>query len=257
VLKLREYFQQVTVNKKRNHNQKRKPKKRDFTDEDMCIGLLALSILGISRISQITERLSNETQLAKLLSLPRFFSQATAHQYLNRFSQWHVSQLDSINHQLIKRHGNCTSQPIVVVDVDSQTHTLESRKREGAVVGYNRKKRGKPCYQWNVAFVCSEAVAQRLRAGNTHCRSALLELLEEVDQKLDHPFLKTWPSIFQPKGFTTSIIVGKPSNSFSKNQMDRFQQVKCLLRNFKPTRLIFSSQPSLKTACSGLKKTVA
>ena len=56
VLKLREYFQQVTVNKT---NQQRKPKKRDFTDEDMCIGLLALLILGSSRISQITERLSN------------------------------------------------------------------------------------------------------------------------------------------------------------------------------------------------------
>ena len=129
VLKLRDYFRQVTVNKKRNHNQKRKPKKRDFTDEDMCIGLIALSILGISRIGQITERLSNETQLAKLLGLPRFFSQSTAHQYLNRFAKWHISQLDSINHQLLARYGNCTSQPIAVVDVDSQTHTLESRKR--------------------------------------------------------------------------------------------------------------------------------
>jgi len=76
-----------------------------------------------------------------------------------------------------------------VVDVDSQTHTLESRKREGAVVGYNRKKRGKPCYQWNVAFVCSEAVAQKLRAGNTHCRSVLIELLEEVAEKLDTPLM--------------------------------------------------------------------
>ncbi len=189
VLKLRDYFQHVTVNKKRDHNCTRKAKKRDFTDEDMCMGLVTLSILGISRIGQITERLSNETQLAKLLGLPRFFSQATAHQYLNRFSTWHVSQLDSINHQLLVRHGRCYDGPCVVVDVDSQTHTLESRKREGAVVGYNRKKRGKPCYQWNVAFVCAEAVAQRLRAGNTHCRSVLIELIEEVGQKLNHPLM--------------------------------------------------------------------
>ncbi len=125
VLKLRDYFQQVTVNKKRNHNQKRKPKKRDFTDEDMCLGLLALSILGISRIGQITERLSNETQLAKLLGLPRFFSQSAGHKYLNRFSKWHVKQLDSINHQLLGRHGMCMSQPIVIVDVDSQTVVYE------------------------------------------------------------------------------------------------------------------------------------
>jgi len=189
VLKLPDYFRQVTVNKKRNHNRTRKPKKRDFTDSDLCLGLVALSILGIGRIGQITERLSNEKELSKLLGLPHFFSQSTAHDYLNRFSRWHVSQLDRINEQLLCRHGSCYSQPIVIVDVDSQTHTLESRKREKAVVGYNRKKRGKPCYQWNVAFVCQEAVAQRLRAGNTHGRSVCIDLLEEVKRKLNNPLM--------------------------------------------------------------------
>ena len=184
VLKLPEYFRQVTVSQKRNLNQKRKPKERVFSDAEMCLGLLALPIIGISRIGQMTERLSNETQIAKLLSLPRFFAQSTGHEYLNRFTKWHVKQLDNINHQLLLRHGDCTSQPIIIVDIDAQTHTLESREREKAVVGFNRKKRGKPCYQWNVAFVCQEAVAQRLVSGNTHCRSVLLELLDDVHQKL-------------------------------------------------------------------------
>ena len=184
VLKLPEYLQQVTVNKKRNPNRNRKPKERVFSDADMCMGLLTLPILGISRIGQMTERLSNETEIAKILSLPRFFAQSTGHEYLNRFTKWHVKQLDNINHQLLLRHGSCTSQGIIIVDIDAQTHTLESRKREEAVVGFNRKKPGKPCYQWNVAFVCQEAVAQRLAAGNTHCRSVLLELLDDVCQKL-------------------------------------------------------------------------
>ncbi len=104
-------------------------------------------------------------------------------------SKWHVSPLDSINPQLLVRYGNGTSQPIGVVNVESQTHTLESRKRESGGVGYNRKKRGKPCYQWNVAFVCSEAVAQRRCAGNTHCRRVLIELLEEVTQKRETPLM--------------------------------------------------------------------
>lgn len=185
VLKLRDYFGQITVNKTRNSNRDRKPRTRDFSDEDMCIGLVVLPILGISRIGQITERLSNEKQLAKLLGLPRFFDQSTGHDYLNRFTKWHVGQLDKVNHQLLLRWGSCCTQPVIVVDVDSQTHTLESRQREQALVGYNRKKRGKPCYQWNVAFVCHESVAQRLRAGNTHCRGVLLELLDEVSQKLN------------------------------------------------------------------------
>ena len=96
---------------------------------------------------RLSKKQKNETELAKLLGLPRFFDQSTAHQYLNRFSKWHVQQLDRINHQLLLHHGYCATQPIVIVDVDAQTHTLESRKREKAVVGFNRKKRGKPCYQ--------------------------------------------------------------------------------------------------------------
>jgi len=85
VLRLRKHFEQtVTVNKKRNHNRKRKPKQREFSDADMCLGLMVLPILGIERIAQITERLSTETELAQLLGLPRFFNQSTGHEYLNR-----------------------------------------------------------------------------------------------------------------------------------------------------------------------------
>ena len=78
VLKLRELFEKtVTVNKKRHHNRQRKPKQREFSDADMCLGLMILPILGIERIAQITERLSTETELANLLGLGRFFDQST------------------------------------------------------------------------------------------------------------------------------------------------------------------------------------
>jgi hypothetical protein len=203
VIKLPEYFEQITVNKKRD-----KRKSNTFSDSQMCMGLASLPILGIPRISKINERLSNETQIAKLLGLPRFFDQSTAHKYLNRFGKWHVSQLDKINHQLlissvgrrndILKFGNSTTQPIVV-DIDSQTHTLESRKREKAVsflplvggttVGYNRKKPGKPYYQWNMAFVCHEAVSQKLMPGNSRGGESVLWLLDEVEAKLNNPLM--------------------------------------------------------------------
>ena len=184
VIKLPEYFAQVTVNKKRE-----KKKSSTFSDSQMCMGLISLPILGIPRISKINERLSNETELARLLGLPRFFEQSTAHKYLNRFGKWHVSQLDKINHQLLLKFGNSTKQPIVIVDIDSQTHTLESRHREKAVVGKNRKKRGKPCYQWNMAFVCQESVGQRLMPGNSDCRESVLWLLDDVKAKLGNPLM--------------------------------------------------------------------
>jgi len=184
VIKLPEYFEQITVNKKRDRK-----RSSTFLDSQMCMGLTSLPILGIPRISKINERLSNETELAKLLGLPRFFDQSTAHEYLNRFGKWHVSQLDKINHQLLTKFGNSTTQPIVIVDIDSQTHTLESRKRQKAVVGYNRKKPGKPCYQWNMAFVCQESVSQRLMPGNSHGQESVLWLLDDVKTKLNNPLM--------------------------------------------------------------------
>jgi hypothetical protein len=117
VIKLPEYFAQVTVNKKRDKKKPSLKRFATFSDSQMCMGLSSLPILGISRINKINERLSNETELAKLLGLPRFFDQSTAHKYLNCFGKWHVSQLDRINHQLLLKFGNSTTQPIVIVDI--------------------------------------------------------------------------------------------------------------------------------------------
>ena len=86
-------------------------------------------------------------------------------------------------------------QDVVLLDIDSQTHTLESRKREGAVVGYNRKKPGKPCLQWNVGFVRGEAISQRLMPVPTHGSSSLKWIVSSVAQKLSAP-----PSILRLDG---------------------------------------------------------
>lgn len=195
VIHLPEYFAQVSVNRKRNHSRRRRGKKPLYTDAQMCMGLVAISTLGIPRISQIDDLLSTETQVARLIGLPQFFEQSTAHRYLNRFSKWHVFQLDRVNTQVLKAHGESMRQDVVLLDIDSQTHTLESRKREEAVVGYNRKKPGKPCLQWNVGFVRGEAVSQRLMAGNTRGIQSLKWIISDVRQKLSYP-----PSILRLDG---------------------------------------------------------
>jgi hypothetical protein len=184
VIRLPEYFAQISVNRKRNHSRKRRGRKPQYTDTQMCMGLVAVFTLGIPRIHQIGDLLSTETKLAHLIGLPQFFDQSTAHRYLNRFGKWHVDQLDRVNTQILAQHGESMRQDIVLLDVDSQTHTLESRKREGAVVGGNRKKPGKPCLQWNVGFVRGEAVSQRLMAGNTHGIKSLEWMVSHVQKKL-------------------------------------------------------------------------
>lgn len=195
VIHLPEYFAQVSVNRRRNHNRRRKRAKTEYTDVQMCMGLVAIAVCGIPRLYQGEALLKTESQVAHLCGLQKFFDQSTAHRYLNRFGKWHVSQLDRINTQVLSAEGESMRQDVVILDIDSQTHPLESRKREGAVVGYNRKKPGKPCLQWNVGFVRGEAISQRLMAGNTHGSQSLKGIVSDVQQKLSSP-----PSILRLDG---------------------------------------------------------
>ena len=71
VIHLPEYFAQISVNRKRNHSRKRRGRKPQYTDMQMCMGLVAVFTLGIPRIYQIDDLLSTETKLAHLIGLPQ------------------------------------------------------------------------------------------------------------------------------------------------------------------------------------------
>lgn len=181
------YFKDLTVKKKRNRKNpvtRRKPK---FDTSQMCTGIVAAILLGVERFRRINDVLATEKKIAQLIGLPEFFDQSTVHRFLNEFSTWHVKQLEAVNNKLIHEFGEAARQDILVLDIDSSTHSLESRKREKAVVGFNKKNRGKPCYQWSVGFVRGEVVSQKLDAGNTHCISSFKEIAAQATTNLGRP----------------------------------------------------------------------
>lgn len=186
-LQLPDRFKGLTVKKKRNRKHPVKRRKPKFNVSQMCIGAVGVILLDVKRFRRINSILSTETKIAKLIGLPKFFDQCTAHRFLNEFQKWHVKQLEKVSDGLIDEFGESPRQDILVLDIDSTTHSLESRKREKAVVGFNKKNRGKPCYQWSVGFVRGEVVSQKLSPGNTHCKSSFKEIVELVSTKLGRP----------------------------------------------------------------------
>lgn len=167
ILHLPKRFKLVTVKDKRNRKNLIRRRHKPFPAYKMCLALVVIILLGIKRFEKIRPLLSTEERLANLIGLPRFFGVTTARNFINQFSLWHLRQLDSVNTQILKEFGESTVQDLPILDIDGSTHSLESRKREKAVIGYNRKNRGKPCYQWSVGFVREEAVSQKLHPGNT------------------------------------------------------------------------------------------
>lgn len=177
----------LTVKRKRNNKNPIKRRKPTFTDAQLGIGIICIILLGIKRLRKINRLLKTETQIARLIGLERFFDQVTAHRFLNEFQLWHLRQLERVSDELSRDYGEAFRQDIVVLDIDSTTHSVESRKREKAVVGYNKKNPGKPCYQWSVGFIRGEAVAQKLYEGNTTCKAHLKDTLSLVTKKIPQP----------------------------------------------------------------------
>lgn len=185
-IKLSERLKTLTVKRKRNNMKPVKRRTPQFTEAQLGAGLICIILLGIKRLRKINRLLKTEVQIANLIGLKRFFDQATAHRFLNEFQLWHIRQLERVADELARDFGETFRQDIVVLDIDSTTHSLESRKREKAVVGYNKKNPGKPCYQWSVGFIRGEAVAHKLYEGNTTCKQHLKDTLSLVVNKIPH-----------------------------------------------------------------------
>jgi len=187
VLELEKRCTIVTVKRKRNRDEERNIKRRKspFPAPKMCVGIVVTILLGIKRFERINNLLHDETKIANLIGLKRFFDRVTARNFINEFQLWHLKQLDRVNTDLLRDFGESFGQDFPVLDIDMTTHSLESKKREGAVPGYNKKNRGKPRYQWSVGFIREEIVSQVLSKGNTHCSAKFKELVEDVKKKVN------------------------------------------------------------------------
>lgn len=206
VLELEKRCKIVTVKRKRNRNTEKNIKRRasPFNTQKMCLGIVVIALLGIKRFERINNLLHDETKIANLVGLKRFFDRVTARNFINEFQVWHLRQLDKVNTDLLKDFGESLRQDFPILDIDMTTHSLESKKREGAVPGYNKKNRGKPCYQWSVGFIRDEIISQTLSKGNTHCSTKFKEIVEDVKNKLN----------------TKNIIVRADSGYLSGNMLN-------------------------------------
>jgi hypothetical protein len=172
VLGMRSRFSVVSITKGKNST---------FSVVDLCVGILAIIVLECERLSHVDDQFGRELVLAHQLGLKRFFSQSTAHRFINQFQGWHTNQLRRIHEGALRAHGSAVRSEEKVTDFDATTLSVEGRKREGAQPGFNRKAKGKDCYQASAAFCANELITQTLDKGHVHC-----------SQRLETLFLRTW-----------------------------------------------------------------
>jgi len=165
------------------------PNWSDYHPADLTLALLYLLIAGLPRISK-TEILHYNGLFLSLVGLKKFPDPTALRRYLRRLPPKAIRQMarlhDQIRSQLFDLPHPRTSLPF---HLDSVVLTLYG-KQQGARLGYNPKKKGRPSYH---PLLCFEAHGQEfwhgsLRPGdtasNTGARALVGRCLQKVPAKI-------------------------------------------------------------------------
>lgn len=105
----------------------------------------------------------------------------TVSRFLNHFSFKTTQMLRNINFKVFKGLFSKKKLKFITIDIDSSVINVEGHQ-EGAIKGYNPKKRGNRCYNIQFAF-CDELkayVTGSLRSGDAHSKNGACEMIKEL-----------------------------------------------------------------------------
>jgi len=141
--------------------------------------------LGFGRI-ETTHLLKRNGVFQYLTGLPAYPNSTTLRRFLLRMAPLALPKLRRLHDKLLLEMVVKPRPPNrVVFDLDSTVLTLYGRQ-EGAEIGYNPKKKGRPSYHPLLCFngITKDFWHGELRPGDIHTSSGIIELLEACFEKL-------------------------------------------------------------------------
>jgi len=105
----------------------------------------------------------------------------TVSRFLGNFSYKTTHMLREINFKVFRKLLRKSKLKAITIDIDSSVVNVEGHQ-EGAVKGFNPKKRGNRCYNLQFAF-CDELKAYItgfVRSGNTYTANGAAEMIKEI-----------------------------------------------------------------------------
>ena len=157
----------------------------DYRPTDLLLALLFAVIAGLRRLNK-TDVLQYNGAFLSLLGLAQFPDQSTLRRSLQRLSPTAIRQLVRLHDQLRRQlFGQPATPSSLIFDVDSVVLTLYG-EQQGARVGYNPRKKGRPSYH---PLLCFEAGRHEfwhgsLRPGDTATNTGVIPFLRRCLAKV-------------------------------------------------------------------------
>ncbi len=185
------------------------PRWVDYHPADLVLVFLYVLIAGLPRVNK-TELLRYNGLFRSLVGLDRFPDQTALRRFLHRLSTEAIRQIARLHDQMRAQLFDLPDQRTsLVFHLDSVVLTLYG-KQQGARVGYNPKKRGRPSYH---PLLCFEAHGQEfwhgsLRPGdaapNTGARDFVARCLEKVPSQVARSRIR----LLADAGFYSGKLIG-------------------------------------------------
>jgi hypothetical protein len=188
---------------------KEAPSWADYHPADLILVFLYVLMVGLPRVSR-TEILHYNGLFLSLVGLKKFPDPTALRRFLHRLSPRTIRQIARLHDQLRTQLFSLPEpRSTLVFHLDSVVLTLYG-KQQGARVGYNPKKKGRPSYH---PILCFEAHGQEfwhgsLRPGdaasNTGARALVRRCLEKVPSQVARSRIR----LLADSGFFSGKLVG-------------------------------------------------
>jgi Transposase DDE domain group 1 len=185
------------------------PRWRDYHPADLLLLFLYVLIAGLPRVNK-TQILHYNGLFLSLLGLRKFPDETALRRFLHRLSPKTIRQIARLHDQI---RGQLFSLPdprsSLVFHLDSVVLTLYG-KQQGARVGYNPKKKGRPSYH---PILCFEAHGQEfwhgsLRPGDTTANTGARALVRRCLDKVPFQLARSRIRLLADSGFFSGKLVG-------------------------------------------------
>ena len=146
---------------------------------------ISLICCGIDRFVRVDDEFRVERGLAKALGFPKGLpTSRTMYRFFTRFNGYNIRQLERINLEILKeqRSNWLPKTGPVFIDLDMNTKSVEGKKIEKAVLGFNRKKPGRLSLNWTVAHIARVALLSQLHSGTTVGSKVLQEQVNHLEK---------------------------------------------------------------------------
>jgi hypothetical protein len=181
----------------------------DYHPADLVLVLLFVLIAGLPRVSK-THLLQYNGLFASLVGLEQFPDETALRRFLRRLSPQAIRQFTRLHDQLRAQLFSLPGpRSTLTLHLDSVVLTLYGQQ-QGARLGYNPKKKGRPSYH---PLLCFEAHGQEfwhgsLRPGdaasNTGARTLVARCLAKVPAHIAHARIR----LLADSGFFSGKLVG-------------------------------------------------